>query len=133
MRNSAAGQRRPAVSANLSRAAGRAAEFRLAFDRAFAEPLRIDTAVKDDLLAIRVGGQACAIRLSEITGLFADKKVTRSRQRSRSARRSGLSRYHPAGLRPPDSSRPFSQPGSTLARGRSGGADCPRIRNVRMP
>lgn len=65
------------MSATPSHAAGRAAEFRLAFDRAFAEPVRIDTAVKDDLLAIRVGGQACAIRLSEITGLFADKKITR--------------------------------------------------------
>ena len=64
------------MSANPSHTSGRAAEFRLAFDRAFAEPIRTDIAVKADLLAIRVGGQACAIRLSEITGLFADKKVT---------------------------------------------------------
>jgi chemotaxis signal transduction protein len=54
----------------------RAAELRVAFDRAFADPVRLDTAFKEELLAIRVGGQAYAIRLSEIAGLFADKKVT---------------------------------------------------------
>lgn len=64
------------MSTALSDVAGRAAEFRLAFDRGFAEPFHIDTSIKDDLLAIRVSGQACAIRLSEITGLFADKKIT---------------------------------------------------------
>jgi chemotaxis signal transduction protein len=55
----------------------RAAELRFAFDRAFGEPLQIDTTAKEDLLAIRAGGQACAMRLSEITGLFADKRITR--------------------------------------------------------
>jgi purine-binding chemotaxis protein CheW len=56
--------------------AGRAAELRLAFDRAFAEPVRLDTALREDLLAVRVDTQAFAIRLSEIAGLFADKKIT---------------------------------------------------------
>ena len=55
----------------------RAAELRRDFDRSFAEPPRVDTVVKDDLLAIRLGAQGFAMRLSEITGLFADKKVTR--------------------------------------------------------
>jgi purine-binding chemotaxis protein CheW len=55
----------------------RAAELRLDFDRAFAEPIRLDTTPKEDLLAIRVGGRACAIRLSEIAGLFAGKSITR--------------------------------------------------------
>jgi chemotaxis signal transduction protein len=54
----------------------RAAELRLAFDRGFAEPVHRDTTPKEDLLAVRVGAQAYAMRLSEITGLFADKKIT---------------------------------------------------------
>jgi chemotaxis signal transduction protein len=66
----------PTVSAPLPGIAGRAAELRLAFDRAFAEPVRADTTLNEDLLAIRVETQAFAIRLSEITGLFADKKIT---------------------------------------------------------
>ena len=57
-------------------AASRAAKLRLAFDQAFAEPVRLDTAVKELLLAVRVGTQSLAIRLSEINGLFADKMVT---------------------------------------------------------
>jgi chemotaxis signal transduction protein len=68
--------RGPVVSAPLPGVAGRAAELRLAFDRAYAEPAHLDGALKEDLLAVRVGAQAFAIRLSEITGLFADKKIT---------------------------------------------------------
>ena len=64
------------MSTELS-ATGRAAEMRLAFDRGFADPIRFDTAATESLLAIRVGTQACAIRLSEITGLFADRRITR--------------------------------------------------------
>lgn len=55
----------------------RAAELRRDFDRAFAEPIRFDTVAKVDLLGIRVGTQAYAIRLSEIAGLFTGKKITR--------------------------------------------------------
>ncbi len=54
----------------------RAAELRREFDRSFAEPPRIDTTVKEELLAIRLRTQGYAIRLSEIAGLFADKKIT---------------------------------------------------------
>jgi chemotaxis signal transduction protein len=64
------------MNAPLSGVTGRAAELRLAFDRAFAEPMRLDTTLKEDLLAVRVETQAFAIRLSEISGLFADKKIT---------------------------------------------------------
>ena len=64
------------MNAPLSGVAGRAAELRLAFDHAFAEPIRLDTALKEDLLAVRIDTQAFAIRLSEISGLFADKKIT---------------------------------------------------------
>jgi purine-binding chemotaxis protein CheW len=60
----------------LSGMTGRAEELRLAFDRAFAEPVRPDTTFKEDLLAVRIEAQGYAIRLSEISGLYADKKVT---------------------------------------------------------
>jgi chemotaxis signal transduction protein len=54
----------------------RAAALRHAFDRSFAEPLRFGTEVVEDLLAIRIGTQAYALRLAEVAGLFADRKVT---------------------------------------------------------
>ena len=57
--------------------AGRATELRLAFDRGFAQPIELGATAKTDLLAIRVGAEACVIRLSEIAGLFVDKKITR--------------------------------------------------------
>jgi purine-binding chemotaxis protein CheW len=53
-----------------------AAELRREFDRGFGLPIQIDLTPKESLLTIRVGGQAFAIRLSEISSLFADKKVT---------------------------------------------------------
>jgi chemotaxis signal transduction protein len=55
----------------------RAAELRRAFDGSFAERTRLDGAPQEDLLAIRVASEPYAIRCAEITGLFADKKVTR--------------------------------------------------------
>lgn len=57
--------------------AKRAAALRLAFDEAFAVPLRTRTTVQHDLLAIRVGTEPYALRLAEIRGLFADRKITR--------------------------------------------------------
>jgi chemotaxis signal transduction protein len=65
------------MSDGRSRVTERAAELRLAFDRAFAGPVRLDTSRKENFLAVRVGAERYALRLSEITGLFADKKVTR--------------------------------------------------------
>jgi chemotaxis signal transduction protein len=58
------------------RLAERAAELRADFDRSFAAPLRADVVQKLDLLAIRVGSEFCALRLSEVAGLFADRKIT---------------------------------------------------------
>jgi chemotaxis signal transduction protein len=55
----------------------RVAELRSAFDRAFAVPPRADAGIKQDLLAIRVGPEPCAIRLSEVGGLFVDRRITR--------------------------------------------------------
>lgn len=65
-----------AMSVSRSNVTARAIELRRAFDRSFAEPIRNDTTLQEALLAIRVGAQSCALRLSEITGLIADKKIT---------------------------------------------------------
>jgi purine-binding chemotaxis protein CheW len=56
---------------------GRAAELRLAFDRSFAAPLAAEAMATEDFLAVRIGVEACALRLGEITGLQAGKKITR--------------------------------------------------------
>jgi chemotaxis signal transduction protein len=50
---------------------------RAAFDRAFAAPVRADATAKLDLLAVRAGPEPFAIRLSEVTGLFVDRRITR--------------------------------------------------------
>jgi purine-binding chemotaxis protein CheW len=55
----------------------RVSALRTAFDRSFAEPPHIDLTQMEDLLAVRVGDDVFAIRLSEITGLHAGKKITR--------------------------------------------------------
>jgi len=62
------------IRAGLS---SRAAELRHAFDRTFAEPRRTDTPSTEDFLAIRVESEPYAVRLSEIAGLFVDKRITR--------------------------------------------------------
>lgn len=56
--------------------AERAAMLRRAFDRSFAEAPSARSTLVEDLLAIRIGSNAYAVRLAEITGLFADKQVT---------------------------------------------------------
>jgi chemotaxis signal transduction protein len=60
----------------MMEAISRAAALRQEFDRSFADPPLIDVAAREDLLAIRLAAQEFAIRLSEIAGLFADKKIT---------------------------------------------------------
>jgi chemotaxis signal transduction protein len=52
-----------------------ARELRDAFDRAFAAAPRPVSESFEDLLAIRVAGEPCAVRSAEIAGLFADRKV----------------------------------------------------------
>ncbi len=59
-----------------SRVAERAAALRRDFDRSFAAPVHVVTAGREELLAIRLGAQRHAVRLSEIAGLHADKKIT---------------------------------------------------------
>lgn len=53
----------------------RAASLRRAFDRAFAERPQKAVVTLEDLLAVRIATDAYAIRLTEINGLFANRKV----------------------------------------------------------
>jgi chemotaxis signal transduction protein len=53
----------------------RAEELRRSFDRRFAEPLTVETLAMVDLLGVRFGDDAYAVRLSEVSGLFADRKI----------------------------------------------------------
>jgi chemotaxis signal transduction protein len=59
-----------------SQMAQRAAELRREFDRSFAEAPFAGKSGNHDLLAIRLDQQHFALHLSDITGLFADKKIT---------------------------------------------------------
>lgn len=52
------------------------AELRRSFDRSFAEAPRDETAPHVDVLAISVGDDPYAVRLADISGIFANKKVT---------------------------------------------------------
>jgi chemotaxis signal transduction protein len=54
----------------------RATLLRLEFDGGFAEPPRTRESALVDLLAVRVGRDAYALRLSEVTGLYADRTLT---------------------------------------------------------
>ncbi len=65
------------VTDGLSPLAGRSAALRAGFDRSFAEPAQFDMTPMEDLVAVRVGDDVFAIRLSEIAGLYVGKKVTR--------------------------------------------------------
>jgi purine-binding chemotaxis protein CheW len=65
------------VTVDPRRLGEQAAALRAGFDHSFAEPGQMDASVKEDLLAVRVGNDAFAIRLTEITGLHTGKKVTR--------------------------------------------------------
>jgi purine-binding chemotaxis protein CheW len=68
--------RREAVSAEWMTATDRAAELRRAFDRSFAEAPRSDVVRLEDLLEIRVGATPYAMRITEISGLFAGRTIT---------------------------------------------------------
>jgi purine-binding chemotaxis protein CheW len=49
---------------------------REAFDRSFAEAPAVGQAAAEKFLAVRLGGDAYALRVSEIAGLFVDRQVT---------------------------------------------------------
>jgi purine-binding chemotaxis protein CheW len=46
------------------------------FDQTFAEAPRSDASPEDDFLAVSIGGDPYAIRLSEVAGLLSDRRVT---------------------------------------------------------
>jgi purine-binding chemotaxis protein CheW len=56
--------------------ASRAVQLRAAFDRSFALPHRTDGEKGEGLLEIRIGREAFALRLTEISGLFSQRKIT---------------------------------------------------------
>ncbi len=56
--------------------ADRAAEMRQAFDRTFAEPPQTALRETESFLAVRLGGDPYAIRLTESVGMFADREIT---------------------------------------------------------
>ncbi|HEX3953045.1 MAG TPA: chemotaxis protein CheW [Stellaceae bacterium] len=64
------------MSDGASSIVNRATALREAFDRGFAEAYPPDPPVAEDLLAIRVGAAPYVLRLAEIAGLFADRKIT---------------------------------------------------------
>lgn len=53
-----------------------AVELRRAFDAAFAEPPPAASVTGEDLLGLGLAGDAYAVRLSEMAGLFKDRHVT---------------------------------------------------------
>lgn len=58
-----------------SRGSEKAAELQRVFDRSFAEVPHSETDQSENLLAISVGRAPYALKLTEIAGLFSDKKV----------------------------------------------------------
>lgn len=64
------------MTSATSHITSRAAELRREFDRGFAEPPTAGGLASEGLIAFRLRSQAFAVRLSDIAGVFADKKVT---------------------------------------------------------
>lgn len=62
--------------ANASSLAHRASELRDEFDISFSQPPLGRLPKCEELIAIRAGGARFALRISEIAGLHADKKIT---------------------------------------------------------
>jgi purine-binding chemotaxis protein CheW len=65
--------RRSAIEAHVS---GRAEELRQAFDRSFAAAPTVRAGTVEGLLTIRVGTNGYAVRLTDVSGLYADKKIS---------------------------------------------------------
>jgi chemotaxis signal transduction protein len=65
------------MSEGASGLSARAEALRLAFDRGFAEPRRSDTAPMESLIGFSLASEPYALRLSEIGGVFVDRKITR--------------------------------------------------------
>jgi hypothetical protein len=52
-----------------------AAALRREFDQSFAQPPATELARVENFLAVRIGGDAYAMRVAEIAGLYADKRI----------------------------------------------------------
>jgi chemotaxis signal transduction protein len=63
------------VTAPMAAISGRAAELRRDFDRSFAAAPTVAGAAQEVLIAIRLGAKSFALRLSDIAGVFKDKKI----------------------------------------------------------
>ena len=63
------------MKASESGLSARAAELALAFDAGFAEAPQRDERARVDVLAVRLGGAAYALRLGELAGVFARRSV----------------------------------------------------------
>jgi purine-binding chemotaxis protein CheW len=61
----------------LTRLVEQVATLRTGFDRGFVMPHRPTAARTEDLLALQVGPDPYAVRLSGVAGLFVDRRVTR--------------------------------------------------------
>jgi chemotaxis signal transduction protein len=64
------------MSGTAVRMNDRAAELREAFDRSFAQAARSEIGAVERLLGIRIGADPYVLRLTELSGLFADKKIS---------------------------------------------------------
>jgi purine-binding chemotaxis protein CheW len=64
------------MTAAAVRVGDRAATLRRAFDEAFTKPAAIGAGVLENLLAIGLRSHPYAMRAGDISGLFADKKIT---------------------------------------------------------
>jgi chemotaxis signal transduction protein len=62
--------------ANETRMNEKAAELRSAFDRSFSHTLHTDVTVVEKMLALRIGSNQYLVRLVQVSGLFAGKKIT---------------------------------------------------------
>jgi chemotaxis signal transduction protein len=64
------------VSIHEPQPVAKVAELKRMFDQTFAEAPRSDASPEDDLLAVSIGGDPYAIRLSEVAALLSDSRVT---------------------------------------------------------
>jgi purine-binding chemotaxis protein CheW len=64
------------MNAGATPLSDRARALREAFDRSFADAPRLAQVALEHIIAIRVAGSPYAVRLAEISGLFADRPIT---------------------------------------------------------
>ena len=76
LQSRARGNRRSVMIETNLHISDRAAELRHAFDRSFVEAHEVESVATEDFLAIHIGGDPYMLRLAEVAGLYADKKVT---------------------------------------------------------